>query len=92
MRKVIRANGKCPLCGCEANILFVTTECTNIECSNHKDGILTKAEYDCMDSNPVEEAEEYSEEKETLFDDVECDDDCDECDCDDCDEDDERKD
>lgn len=92
MKKVFRANGKCPLCGCEAHVLLVTTECTNTECSNHKDGILTKAEYDCMDSNPVEEAEEYIEEEEqeeeTLFDDC----DCDNCDCDDCDADDERKD
>lgn len=91
MRKVIRANGKCPLCGSEASVLFLTTECTNIGCSNHKDGIVTKEEYDLLESSPVAESDTCCE--RTLFED-DCDD-CDDC-CDDCDgcesDEDERKD
>jgi hypothetical protein len=86
MRKVVRANAKCPLCGSEAYIAFMSTECTNLECANHKAGVVTRSEYDLFEANASEEPDGWGTE-EFFERDTDCDG-CDQsCECDDSEED-----
>ena len=94
MRKVIRANSKCPLCGCEAYTAFFAAECTNSDCTNHKAGVVTKSEYDFLDlvGEPDGSTTEDGTNTSALFDNCSGRDDqdddseedcsgCDDCDC-----------
>jgi len=91
MRKVIRANSKCPLCGCEAYTAFLAAECTNSDCTNHKEGVVTKSEYDFLDLLEDDDTSGLTDKDGTLFDNCSGRDDqeeeedcsgCDDCDCD----------
>ena len=80
MGKVIKANGKCPLCGAEAYIGFAEAECTNFSCELFKEGVLSNEEHDVMCSNNEKCERKSSGEYFDWPCVYGCDDDCD-CDC-----------
>lgn len=49
---IIRANSLCPKCGHESYYNYVGIhECTNYDCINYNDAVLTMQEYDIDESN-----------------------------------------
>ena len=64
-KKVIKANSKCPLCGEEAYVSFMTTECSNGACDNFREGVVSKADYALLEANdnPGDEPDGWQKEK-----------------------------